>query len=165
MSNAAERAIYDAFMFFLHEIEQLGNRQMDQYTWSTPCFTYILTKKQFNQLKVLCSRNAWPTPLSPAVPITRSMLKHVLSSRKEKDKISLSDCAAILRNAFSPKSEMFINRDYPEQAISLNARSKIHVGGAGHYALAIIEVSGNNLAPVTAYHATEAKCKAIQRSR
>ena len=80
-----------------------------------------------------------------------------------KDKLSWQECAEILATAFSVQSNVYVNRDYSEQTIVLNAVRRINVAGAGFFAMAIVDVSENNLAPVTAYHATEAKCKAIQR--
>lgn len=158
-----DSAVRDAFFFFTEHVDSLGEQFVSDDMWKMPCFTYILTRKQFNQMKVVCQRNEWSIPTSPAIPITREMIKHVLSSRKVKDKLSWQDCAEILATAFSVQSNVFVNRDYSEQTIVLNASSRVNVGGAGFYAMAIVDVSENNLAPVTAYHATEAKCKAIQR--
>ncbi|MCU6401185.1 hypothetical protein KW811_22125 [Enterobacter quasiroggenkampii] len=156
-------AIRDAFFFFTELADAMDEKGLPQDVWDTPCFTYLLTKKQFNQMKVLCQRNGWNVPTSPAVPITWAMFKHVLSARTSKDKLRWQECAEILATAFSVQSNVFVNRDYSQQTIVLNAVKRIRVGGAGFFAMAIVEVSENNLAPVTAYHATEAKCKAIQR--
>lgn len=158
-----DNAIRDAFFFFTELADAMDEKGLPQDVWETPCFTYLLTKKQFNQMKVLCQRNGWDLPTSPAVPITWAMFKHVLAARTSKDKLSWEECAEILATAFSVQSNVFINRDYSQQTVVLNAVKRIRVGGAGFFAMAIVEVSENNLAPVTAYHATEAKCKAIQR--
>ena len=157
-------AIRDAFFFFAELADAMGNQGLPQHVWDTPCFTYLLTKKQFNQMKVVCQRSGWPVPVSPAVPITWAMFSHVLSARGNKDQLSWQECAEILSAAFSVQSNVFVNRDYAEQTVVLNAIKRITVGGAGFFALAIVDVSGNKWAPVTAYHATEAKCKKIQGS-
>ena len=57
-----------------------------------------------------------------------------------------------------------MNKDRSMQGIILNANERlIKVSGQKYYGMAILQVSENDLAPVTAYHATEAKIKAIQR--
>ncbi|EAV4637739.1 hypothetical protein JNP31_003572 [Salmonella enterica] len=156
-------AIKDAFFFFTEQADAMDGKEIPQDIWDTPCFTYLMTKKQFNQMKVICKRSGWCEPPSPAVPITWAMFRHVLTARTSKDKLSWQECAEILATAFSVQSNVFVNRDYAQQTIVLNAVKRISVGGGGFFAMAIVEVSTNNLAPVTAYHATEAKCKAIQR--
>lgn len=152
-------AVCDAFFYFAEQVDAMGDDTIPKEVWDTPCFTYILTKRQFNQMKVICQKNDWRIPTSPAVPITWAMFRHVLNARNKKDKLSWQDCAAILSAAFSVQSHVFVNRDYNEQTVVLNATRRIKVGGAGFFALAIVDVSENKLAPVTAYHATEAKCK------
>ncbi|EHH6290856.1 hypothetical protein NR288_24025 [Enterobacter sp. BT855] len=156
-------AIRDAFYIFTQQAAEMDDKGLPQEVWETPCFTYLMTKKQFNQMKVVCQRNGWDLPTSPAIPITWAMFRHVLSARNSKDKLSWQECAEILATAFSVQSNVYVNRDYSEQTIVLNAARRINVAGAGFFAMAIVDVSENNLAPVTAYHATEAKCRAIQR--
>lgn len=157
-------AIKDAFYFFMQQAAEMGSEKISQEIWETPCFTYLMTKRQFNQIKVVCQKNGWNVPTSPTIAITWAMFKHVLSARTMKNKLSWQECAEILSAAFSVQSNVFVNRDYAEQTIVLNAARRISVAGAGFYAMAIVDVSKNNLAPVTAYHATEAKCKAIQQN-
>ncbi|MCK3416487.1 hypothetical protein MZH48_07125, partial [Escherichia coli] len=149
-------AIRDAFYLFTQQVAEMDNESLPKDVWGTPCFTYLMTRKQFNQMKVICQRNGWDVPTSPAIPITWSMFKHVLSARKSKDKLSWQECAEILATAFSVQSNVYVSRDYSEQTIVLNASCRISVAGAGFFAMAIIDVSENNLAPVTAYHVTEA---------
>lgn len=46
----------------------------------------------------------------------------------------------------------------------LNASKRLStIKGQAYYGMAILQVSENDLAPVTAYHATEAKIKAIKK--
>jgi aminoglycoside/choline kinase family phosphotransferase len=98
-------------------------------------------------MKVVCQKSGWDMPTSPAIPITWAMFRHVLSARNSKDKLSWQECAEILATAFSVQSNVYVNRDYSEQTIVLNAIRRIRVAGAGFFAMAIVDVSENNLAP------------------
>lgn len=55
-------AIRDAFFFFAELADAMGNQGLPQHVWDTPCFTYLLTKKQFNQMKVVCQRSGCDLP-------------------------------------------------------------------------------------------------------
>lgn len=131
-----------------------------------PIFTYLLTPKQLADLEIECQTNGWPSITCPGILIDAEAVRHPLRTRTSKDGITEAEIRTIVIKAYSQSSMVRSNRGRDKQAIVLNANQKVQVGATTFYAMAIvqIEVSGDRcyLAPVTAYHANEAKARAIK---
>lgn len=134
---------------------------------TAPTFTYIMTPKQFDAVRRICVELGWPVLNCPGILVDYNAAQHPLEQRASKDGCSRLEVEDILIKAYSPRSEATTNRDRYQQAIMLNAHQRVRVGGAAFYGLAIVELRTagcrNYLAPVTAYHATEAKKRALLR--
>ena len=130
-------------------------------TATAPSFTYIMTPKQYDAVRRICGRQGWPVLNCRGILIDPNAVRHPLEQRALKDGCSRVEVEDILIKAYSTRSVAVINRDRHRQAIMLNASQRVRVGGATFYGLAIVELKTagrkNYLAPVTAYHASEAK--------
>jgi hypothetical protein len=130
-----------------------------------PVFTYLLTPKQFDRVRKICRENQWPQPKCRGILIDLEAVAHPLEARGDKDGCTPADVIAILTNAYCVYSTVHMNKQHA-QAILLNTGRKVKVGIGSYYAMAIIEVRNAGgityLAPVTAYHATEAKIRKIR---
>ena len=158
-------ALRDAIHFYVKWVDEFSRsgKPIPADKWDAPLFTYVLTKRQLNQLNVICKKQEWPHQRCPGITIFPRHIKHVLTSRK-KDGLNWVQVAEILSASFCTRSVVTMNKDRSMQGIILNANERlIKVSGQKYYGMAILQVSENDLAPVTAYHATEAKIKAIQR--
>lgn len=131
-----------------------------------PEFSYVLTDKQFNRVVTLCRKAAWGVPNIRGIHITLGAIEHVISSRFVKDGCEPCFVADILVTAYHELSQVAMNKSYGAQALMFNTGKKLSLNGQKYYALAVVEVRKVNemvfLAPVTAYHATEAKIRGIQ---
>lgn len=137
--------------------------QLPQDEWQRPLFTYLLTKKQFNQLNVICKAQGWPHQTCPGITVYPRHILHVLTSRAG-DKLGWVQVAEILSASFCTRSEIALNKGRDMQGVILNSVERLSsISGQTYYGMTILQVSENDLAPVTAYHATEAKIKAIKR--
>ena len=133
--------------------------------WNAPLFTYVMTKKQFNRLNFICQRNGWPVQTCRGITFYPRNIKHILTARKGKDSIHCTEVADILIAALCPQSQVELKRDQNQQVVVLNSVSALRVGAKRekYFGMMIVQVSENDLAPVTAYHATEAKIRAIMK--
>lgn len=133
--------------------------------WEAPLFTYLLTNKQFNELKVICSRAGWPPPVDRGITFFPHVLKHILTARSGKDSLTWQECAMVLTASLNPRSTVALQKDHDQQVIVLNSVDVLRVGRKQekYRGMLIVEVSVNDLAPVTAYHASEAKSRAIMK--
>ena len=101
------------------------------------------------------------------IHITLASVQHVFSARKKKDKSSNQFVAQILELAYHDLSQVKANRLHAEQALMLNAAHRLFLDGQKFHAVAIVAIEEDvltgrkYLAPVTAYHATEAKIRGI----
>lgn len=133
-----------------------------------PEFSYILTQRQMDEVNRVCAANGWPTINCYGIHIDVNAIQHPIDSRRYKDGISDNEIKAIIRRAYSPRSIVRENRhpDHPHQALIFNTHQKVKIGRTAYHGMAIIEIrtdgAKNYLAPVTCYHATEAKVRAIK---
>lgn len=157
-------ALKDAFYFFTEWVDSIANsgKTIPQEEWDKPLFTYMLTKKQFNQLNNVCHKNGWPRQTCPGITIYPYHIQHILMSRA-KDGLDWKLVAEVLSASFCTRSEVALNKGRNQQGVILNSSQSIKLGKQKYYGMAILQVSENDLAPVTAYHATEAKIKAIKK--
>lgn len=139
-----------------------------------PALAYCLTPKQCDDMDRVCDESGWERLNSYAIMINPSDIRHILASRSKKDNLDCTQIAEIVAKAYSPRS--LVRRNPPtfdptaerrgdQQSVMLNTQQKFTLNGTAYYATAILEirVSGARryLAPVTCYHATEAKKRKI----
>lgn len=157
-------ALKDAFFFFTAWVDSIASsgKTIPQEEWDKPLFTYMLTKRQFNELNKVCHKNGWPRQACPGITIYPHHIQHVLMSRA-KDGLDWKQVAEVLSASFCTRSEVALNKGRNQQGVILNSFQSINFGKQKYYGMAILQVSENDLAPVTAYHATEAKIKAIKK--
>mgnify|MGYP003648105503 CR=1 FL=1 len=131
-----------------------------------PEFTYLLTPKQFDRIKRLCREKGWLVPNQRGILIDLHAIAHPLDSRESKDNCTPEEALQILINAYCAYSQIGLNKPKYAQSIIFNTGRKVRVGQTSYYALAVVKVCEEGprryLAPVTAYHATEAKLRNIR---
>ncbi|UMO88141.1 hypothetical protein HP572_00560 [Pectobacterium sp. PL64] len=159
-----DQALRDAFFFFTEIINDISTsgKPINDEQWNSPLLTYLMTRKQLNHLNQICEKNDWPPQTCPGITIYPRHIQHVLSSRSS-DGLSWEDVAVILAASYSSQSIVAINKGHEQQGIILNDQKGIMIGKNRFFGMAIIEISIYDLAPVTAYHAPEAKVRAIKR--
>lgn len=158
-------ALQDAIGFYTQQIYRIASagHKIMQEEWDRPLFTYLLTRKQFNQLNVICKANGWPHQACQGITIYPRHIQHILTSRAG-DGLNWVQVAELISASFCTCSEIALNKDRNMQSVMLNASKRLSsIKGQAYYGMAILQVSKNDLAPVTAYHATEAKIKAIKK--
>jgi hypothetical protein len=132
----------------------------------SPNFTYLMTPKQFDRIKKICCKHRWDVPNQRGILIDLEAVAHPLDSRVSKDNCTPEEAVNILIAAYSAYSEIGLNRPKHSQAIVFNTNRGVMVGQTRYAALAVVKVCNEGgrkyLAPVTAYHATEAKIRDIQ---
>lgn len=163
--TVGDDALREAIHFYTKWVDDISRsgQPVPAGKWNSPLFTYVLTKRQLNQLNVICKKQDWPHQNYPGITVYPRHIKHVLTSRI-KDGLNWVQVAEILSASFCTHSRVTINKDRNMQGIILNAKERLTtISGQKYFGMAILQVSENDLAPVTAYHATEAKIKAIQR--
>jgi hypothetical protein len=134
--------------------------------WERPLFTYLLTKKQYNALKAICSREGWPPPVSRGITFYPHHISHILTARQDKNRLTWQDSADVLNASLSPRSILAPHHVHDQQVFVLNSLEVLKVGPTGekYRGILIVETTINDLTPVTAYNATEAKSRAILRN-
>lgn len=160
-TTIGEIALADAFLEFAKMVDT-GHVFSEEHR-KNGLFSYILTNKQRDKVTKICEHNGWDKNESKGITITISTLAHVLNARKGKDSLTVDECAQILISTYSKNSEITLNKGRDKQAIILNAQKRFYVGRNSFYGLAILSVSKNNLAQITAYHANWAKIQAMLR--
>ncbi|MCU1791095.1 hypothetical protein CUU54_19855 [Pectobacterium polaris] len=158
-------ALRDAIRFYTQWVDGIisSAQQVPNDEWRAPLFTYILTKRQLNQLNVICKKEGWPRQTCPGITIYPQQIKHIITSRA-KDGLNWIQVVDILSASFCTRSEVAMNKDRNMQGVILNANERLStIPAQKYFGMAILQVSENDLAPVTAYHATEAKIKAIKK--
>lgn len=159
-------ALQDAFIALV-EIALARGRSVDHGVndEGVPAFSYLLTPKQFDRVRRICKEKGWDVPNQRGVLIDQEADAHPLDARMNKDRCTVEEVLQILLAAYSPQSQVGLNKPKHAQAIVFNTRQKVRIGKASFYAVAVvrIRVEGGRkyLAPVTAYHATEAKIRNI----
>lgn len=130
-----------------------------------PSFSYLLTPKQFDRVRKICRERGWDVPNQRGILIDLEAVAHPLAARMTKDGCTAAQVMEILLAAYSPQSQVGLNKPKHAQAIVFNTRQKVRIGKASFYAVAVVKVRVEGgrkyLAPVTAYHATEAKIRNI----
>lgn len=162
----SEQHIADAFNALFDYVVALppGNAGLD-----APIFSYLLTPKQKFEIDNVCIQNGWPMINCIGILIDLEAIRHPLGTRRAKDRITDDEIKRIIATAYSPKSIVRANRDHGKQALMLNNQRKVPIGkgGAVFFGMAVLEIktdgARNYLAPVTCYHANEAKSRAISR--
>lgn len=131
-----------------------------------PAFSYLMTPKQFDRITKICKQRAWPVPNRRGILIDQQAISHPLQSRQAKDNCTPEETLDILTKAYSPYSQIGLNKPKNEQGIIFNTGRGVRVGSGSFYAVAVLKVCQEDgekyLAPVTAYHATEAKIRNIR---
>lgn len=92
-------------------------------------------------------------------------MKHILTARIGKDSLSVEECASVLAASLSPRSTVALQKSHDQQVVVLNSFKVLIMGQKQekYRGMLIVEVAINDLAPVTAYHASEAKSRAIMK--
>lgn len=95
-------ALQDAIKFYTQQIYRIASagKKIMQEEWDRPLFTYLLTRKQFNQLNVICKVNGWPHQTCQGVTIYPRHIQHILSSRAG-DGLSWVQVAELLAHLFA----------------------------------------------------------------
>lgn len=159
-------ALATAFRELMHVVLNVRSTGVSlKQVQHAPVFTYLMTPKQFDRIKKICRQQGWPVPNRRGILIDLPAIAHPLESRETKDHCSPEQALEILTNAYSPYSQIGLNKPKSAQGIIFNTGRKVRVGAANYYALAVVKVyqegAEKYLAPVTAYHATEAKIRNI----
>ncbi|MGY2168967.1 hypothetical protein KH389_26225 [Pseudomonas qingdaonensis] len=128
-------------------------------------FTYLMTSKQFDRIRSICMKMGWPVPNCRGIHIDYEAIAHPLHARIQKDNCTVEEVLEILIAAYCGYSEMALNKPKHSQGILFNRGRRVKVG-KGHYrALAVYrlcEEKGRRfLAPITAFHTTDAKIRKI----
>jgi hypothetical protein len=161
---------FDALFTFVSTMAQTGATEAD-----APTFTYVMTQKQMDELGRVCTAQSWPIVNCPGILISVDAVMHPIHTRQAKDGCTSDEVKTLITKAYSHRSIVRVNRYRGQEGIFLNTQQKVIVGGATYYAMAILKIESepsavplyngtrNYLAPVTVYHANEAKKRAIER--
>ncbi len=164
---AGEDALREAVTYYMEWVYRVSlvGAGVPAEEWNAPLFTYLLTNKQFNALKVICTRQGWPPPPGRGITFFPHVIKHILTARSGKDGLTWQECAAVLAASLSPCSHVAVQKAHDQQVVVLNSVEVLRVGRTQekYRGMLIVEVTLNELAPVTAYHASEAKSRAIMK--
>lgn len=152
-------------MRWIYLVSVIGPGVPDE-EWERPLFTYLLTQKQYNALKTICSRAGWPPPVSRGITFYPHHFKHILTAREGKDGLTWQDCATVLNASLSSRSILAPHHVHDQQVFVLNSVDSLSVGPTKekYRGVLIVETTIDDLAPVTAYNAPEAKSRAILKN-
>jgi len=139
-----------------------------------PEFGYLLTPKQGDEIDRLCDASGWARLTTYGVMISVDDVRHILESRMSKDGLTPAEIGLVVAKAYSPRSLVIANppsqdsssvRRSDQQSLMLNTQQKVVLGPMKYYGVAVLEIKAEGprryLAPVTCYHATEAKKRRI----
>ncbi|MEA5672643.1 hypothetical protein VA602_14990 [Pseudomonas sp. MH2] len=160
-------ALEDAFRTLMQQVSVMREAGIPlKQVKHAPAFSFLLTPKQLDRVKKICQLKGWPVPNQRGILIDLEAVAHPMASRGSKDNCSAAEVLAILVAAYSAYSQIGLNKPKHSQAIVFNTGRQVVVGGGRFYAVAVVEVRVDGarryLAPVTAYHATEAKIRNIK---
>lgn len=168
--NNGKSALVNAFKELVDILVQAKRLGVDwRSIHEVPEFSYVMTAKQFNVVCRICREKEWTVPNVKGIHITLSAVEHVMSARETKDGCSPAFIAEIMAFSYHEISQVSINKKHDGQALMFNTQKRLLMDGQKYHALAIVQVSEDEatgrkyLAPVTAYHASEAKIRGIQR--
>lgn len=167
--NATQRgdeSLADAFRELMDVVLSMRNAGVSlSQVQHAPEFTYLMTPKQFDRIKRICREKNWPVPNRRGILIDLQAVSHPLDARESKDNCTPAEALEILVNAYCAYSQVGLNKPKNAQGIMFNTGRRVKVGTGNYYALAVVKVCQEGgikyLAPVTAYHATEAKIRSI----
>lgn len=165
-TQLGDESLAEAFRELMNVVISMRNSGVDlRQVRHAPEFTYLLTPKQFDRIKRICRDMRWPEPNRKGILIDLQAVAHPLDSRESKDNCTVDEALEILVNAYCAYSQVGLNKPKHAQGIMFNTGRKVKVGSGSYYALAVVKVCEEGgiryLAPVTAYHATEAKIRKI----
>lgn len=144
-------------------LEQAGLR-LDQ-AGHVAEFTYLLTAKQFDRIRKICRQQQWPEPNCRGIRFDLEAIRHPLLARQMKDGCTPDEVLEIITSAYCSQSQVGLNKPKHAQVVMFSGGRKVLVGKTRYQAVAIIKVCQEGgrkyLAPVTAFHATEAKVRSI----
>lgn len=169
MSNATQtgdQSLAEAFRELMVQVIAMRNAGLPiRQAQHAAEFTYLLTQKQFDRITRICRQKQWPVPNCRGIHIDLQAIAHPLDARESKDNCSPEEAIQILINAYSSFSQVGLNKPKHTEGILFNTGRKVKVGQGSYYALAVVRICEERgrkyLAPVTAYHATEAKIRNI----
>ncbi len=161
--DAAVAQAFRALLDHATRLEQAGLR-LDQ-AGHVAEFTYILTAKQFDRIRKICRQQQWPEPNCRGIRFDLESIKHPLLARQLKDGCTADEVLEILTSAYCSQSQVGLNKPKQAQVVMFSGGRKVLVGKTRYQAVAVIKVCQEGtrkyLAPVTAFHATEAKVRSI----
>ncbi|MCQ9425584.1 hypothetical protein NRB16_18875 [Pseudomonas sp. LJDD11] len=160
-------SLADAFRELMNAVINMREAGVDlNQVQHAPEFTYLLTPKQFDRIKRICREKGWPEPNQRGILMDLQAIAHPLDARETKDHCTSEEALQILVNAYCAYSQVGLNKPKHAQGILFNTGRKVSIGRGSYYALAVVKVCEDGvrryLAPVTAYHATEAKIRKIR---
>jgi len=163
-------ALEEAFKDLVAYVDVLIDAQADLAKVHAPVFTYLLSPKQKSQLDKICDDHGWEKPQRYAVEINVFAIAHILKARQNKDNVPVAFIGDVLAAAYNDFSVVRVNKTHSEQALFLNPPRKLQLEGTAWYAVAIVAIDGKDenggrqLESRTAYHANEAKMRAMERT-
>jgi hypothetical protein len=165
-TQLGDESLADAFRELMNVVIAMRNAGVDlNQVQHAPEFTYLLTPKQYDRIKRICREKGWNEPNKRGILMNLQAIAHPLDSRESKDGCTPEEALQILVNAYCAYSQVGLNKPKHAQGILFNTGRKVRVGNGSFYALAVVKVCEAGgityLAPVTAYHATEAKIRNI----
>lgn len=166
-TQQGDESLADAFRELMNVVISMREAGIElSQVQHAPEFTYLLTPKQFDRIKRICREKGWAEPTRKGILIDLQAIAHPLDSRESKDHCTPEEALQILVNAYCAYSQVGMNKPKHAQGILFNTGRKVSVGNGSYYALAVVKVCEEGavkyLAPVTAYHATEAKIRNIR---
>lgn len=162
----SDLALADAFRELMDVVVSMRNAGVPlSQVQHAPFFTYLMTPKQFDRIRKICMQKGWEVPNQRGILIDLVAVAHPLDARESKDNCTVEEALAILVAAYSAYSQVGLNKPKHAQAIVFNTGRQVQVAQNKYYAVAVVKVCVEGrkkyLAPVTAYHATEAKIRNI----
>ena len=164
--NQGDASLADAFRTLVEQVVAMDDSGITRHGRAQLAeFTYLMTDKQFDRIRRICMKLGWPVPNCRGIHIDREAVAHPLHTRMQKDNCTVEEVLQILISAYCGHSEIGLNKPKHAQGVLFNRGYSVKVG-EGHYrALAVYklcEVRGRRfLAPVTAFHTTDAKIRKI----
>lgn len=159
---------FEALFNFVVAMHISGKKERD-----APVFSLLLAPKQIDEVNRVCDANNWPKITTHGIEINVQAVRHALEARRHKDQISDEEILEILTKAYHPRSLVRSNRNdgnrvqHERQSLLFNTHQKVKVGNTMFHGLAVLQLKTEGartyLAPVTCYHATEAKIRAIKK--
>lgn len=139
---------------------------------AAPAFSYLLTPKQIDTINRICQELGWPQVTVPGVLVDAKFARHVLKSRSSKDCLPPQDIKALFAKGISQRSSIARNAKeslgHEQQTLMFNTHQKVLIGGTRYSAMVVLGIKSeglpprNYLAPITCYHASEAKVRALK---